>query len=112
MKSINDILNLKVKVKNYEGDHDSSVNWLNYYFNRVYKCPPFTSMKCPSCNKTMYLKRNMEDVNNSDIMVGAHVTWMENSKYILPICKECNDQKGNLPPFEIEFGRLCALPKE
>lgn len=112
MKSILELLRIKVRVKNYVGHHDDTINWIDYYFNRMYHCPPFTSMKCPSCNKTMYLKRETEDVDNKDIMVGGHVTWMKGSKYILPICKECNDKKSNLPSFKVEFGRLCKLPKK
>lgn len=111
MKSIDDLLGQKVNVKNFVGDHDDSCNWLDYYFRIKYKSKPFSSMNCPSCGNKMYHKKENLSIDDNSIMVGAHVTWLT-SVYILPICKECNDQKGNLPPFKVEFDRLCPLPKK
>lgn len=110
-KSIRNIFSSKVRVKNASNTTDEDQNWLEYYFSEKYHLKPFTSMKCPSCNKTMYLKRVQEDVDNKDIMVGGHVTWLKESTYILPICKECNDKKENLSPFEVEYDKLCPLKK-
>ena len=41
-------------------------------------------------------------------MVGGHVELVAATalKYIVPICKECNDKKSNLPPYEVEFDYL------
>ena len=111
MKSINDLLNQKIEVRNFEGDHDNSVNWLDYYFHKKFNSLPFTSMNCPSCGNKMYHKKENHNIDDNSIMVGGHVTWMK-ELYILPICKECNDRKGNLPPFKVEFGRLCKLPQK
>lgn len=111
MKSINDLLNQKIEVKNFEGDHDNSVNWLDYYFRKKFNSLPFTSMNCPSCGNKMYHKKENLTIDDNSIMVGAHVVGLT-SVYILPICKECNDRKGNLPPFKVEFDRLCPLPKK
>jgi len=111
MKSIDNLLRQKVNVKNFVGDHDNSYNWLDYYFRKKYNSEPFPSMNCPSCGNKMYHKKENLTIDDNSIMVGAHVVGLT-SVYILPICKECNDRKGNLPPFKVEFDRLCPLPKK
>ena len=52
-------------------------------------------MNCPSCGNKMYHKKENHNIDDNSIMVGGHVTWMK-VLYFLPICKVCNDRKGNL----------------
>ena len=46
-------------------------------------------------------------------MVGGHVesTIIPAFKYILPICKECNDKKANLAPFKVKLDLLLFRKK-
>lgn len=111
MNLIKKLFGLKVNVKNATNTTDNSKNWLEYYFKTKYKSEPFTSMKCPSCNKTMYYKKKSSNIDDNSVMVGGHVTWITGTEYILPICKECNDKKENLNSFKVEYGKLCQLPK-
>lgn len=103
------------KVKNAEtkGNEMPSEACIDYYFNTK-KILPKTKDICPSCKKTMYRKKFYPNISDEDIMVGGHVASyvLPVLKWILPICKECNDRKLNLPPFKVKLGKLCPLPAE
>ena len=59
----------------------------------------------------MFRKKN--SCNDKDVMVGGHVesTIIPAFKYILPICKECNDKKANLAPFKVKLDLLLFRKK-
>lgn len=110
MDKLHEFLNNKVSVKNAVNSLDNTTNWIEYYFREKYKIAPPTSWKCLSCGKQIFLKKTSEDIKDNDVMVGGHVVFIATgSEFILPICKECNDRKENLPPFKVEFCKLCPL---
>lgn len=85
---------------------------LDYYFK--IKNYHLSVMFCPSCHKLMFRKRVFPNTRDNNIMVGGHVelVFFPQFKYIIPICKECNDKKQNLRPFKVELDRLCRAPRE
>ena len=60
---------------------------------------------CPYCKKEVEYKIEKRDLKE---FRGIEINTNEK----VAICKECNDRKGNLPPFKVEFGRLCKLPQK
>lgn len=114
MTTLKEILQTKVPVQNVTQDPDDSDVWIEYYFKTKYRSTPFSSMKCPSCGKIMYRKKNFLDIDDNHIMVGGHVkiVHLPDSEYILPICNLCNKKRENLAPFDVEFDKLCPISKE
>ncbi|WP_259464145.1 hypothetical protein [Bacteroides acidifaciens] len=104
-----------VEVRNSKTDKSTipSDTCIDYYFKRVWHTPPFTSMNCPSCGEKMFLKRNNQDIEDDRTMVGAHVELVMYPfmKYILPLCKSCNDKKLALRPFWISKSSLYPLSR-
>lgn len=85
---------------------------IDYYYSAK-RISPKPTDTCPSCGKTMYRRKLYPNVPDNDIMVGGHVEHLNGLfKWILPICKECNDKKQNLPPFKVKLSKLCPLPKK
>ncbi len=112
MEKINlDIRNLTVKVRNSETGDNALPNALEYYFKNKYGTSVFSSSICPSCGKKMYRKKSFPYYLDKDIMVGGHVEFVAAPalKYIVPMCKECNDKKSNLPPFEVNLDCLLLI---
>lgn len=105
----------EITVKNAEtkGDEISSETCIDYYFATKNLLPKVSDI-CPSCGKTMYRKKFYSNIPDGDIMVGGHIVScpLPTFKWILPICKECNDKKLNLPPFKVKLGKLCPLPRK
>ena len=101
----------EMELKNSETGDDSIPNALEYYYKEKYKIPVPSSSICPSCKKKMFRKKN--SCNDKDVMVGGHVesTIIPAFKYILPICKECNDKKANLAPFKVKLDLLLFRKK-
>lgn len=83
---------------------------IDYYY-KTKKMPPKSHDECPSCGKTMYRKKFYPNTPDKGIMVGGHVEFYT-FKWILPMCKECNDKKQALQPFKVKLGKLCPLPKK
>jgi hypothetical protein len=102
----------EMELKNSETGDDSIPNAIEYYYKEKYKIPVPSSSICPSCKKKMFRKKGLH--NDKDVMVGGHVesTIVPALKYLLPICKECNDKKTNLAPFKAKRGHLLSLGKK
>ena len=100
-----------IEVRNSETGEDILPNALEHYFNEKYNSSVFSSSICPSCGKKMYRKKECSNCNDNDIMVGGHVesTVIPPFKFLVPMCKECNDKKLNLPPFKVKLGYLLSL---
>jgi len=100
-----------IEVKNSETGDNALPNALEIYYKKKYNTLIPSSATCHSCKKKMYRKKTSPNCNDNDIMVGGHVesTTIPIFKYILPICKECNDKKLNLPPFKVKLGYLLLI---
>ena len=105
------LTDIKIEVRNSETGANALPNVLEYYFKNKYGTSVFSSSICPSCGKKMYRKKSFPYYLDKDIMVGGHVEFVAAPalKYIVPMCKECNDKKSNLPPFEVEFDYLLPI---
>ena len=99
-----------VTVKNATNTTENdSLDLIEWYFNNH----PWSSMPCPCCGKMMYRKKYHDQKH--PIMVGAHVEILnidlfKGYKYIIPLCEECNNKKGNLSPFKVRIGDLKLDP--
>ena len=100
-----------IEVRNSETGNNALPNALEYYYKEKYNIPVPSSSICPSCGKKMYRKKEYSNCEDGDIMVGGHVESIiiPVLKYILPICKECNDKKDNLDSFKVKLGYLLLI---
>lgn len=84
-------------------------SWLDYWEKNTSNTVQdfFT---CPSCNKTKQIKVLNDKGEMVDGAVGGHVENQNGESFICPICKKCNDGKGNTPAFRVSKEQLLPLP--